>query len=35
LEQKIKARIAKVWGADKKAPVVYAANDMVTLAAEE
>jgi hypothetical protein len=23
-----------VWGADKKVPVVYAENDMVTMAAE-
>ncbi len=33
-EQKIKNSIAKVWGANKKAPVVYAENDMVTMAAE-
>ena len=34
-EQKIKDRIAKVWGADKKVPVVYEENDLVTMAAEE
>lgn len=34
-ELKIKDRIAKVWGTDKKAPVVYAENDMVTMAVEE
>jgi type I restriction enzyme M protein len=33
-EQKIKDRIAKVWGADKKVPVVYEENDMLTMAAE-
>ena len=33
-EQKIKDRIAKVWGADKKAAVVYEENDVVTMAAE-
>ncbi|MCY7310618.1 MAG: restriction endonuclease subunit S, partial [Chitinophagaceae bacterium] len=33
--QKIKDRIAKVWGADKKEGVVYEENDMVTMAAEE
>jgi type I restriction enzyme M protein len=34
-EQKIKDRIAKVWGADKKKPVVYEENYLVTVAAEE
>lgn len=34
-EQKIKDRIAKVWGADKTAPVLYVENDMLTMAAEE
>jgi type I restriction enzyme M protein len=34
-EQKIKDRIAKVWGADKKEAVVYEENDMVSMAAEE
>jgi type I restriction enzyme M protein len=34
-EQKIKDRIAKVWGADKKDGVVYEENDLVTMAAEE
>lgn len=34
-EQKIKDRIAKVWGADKKEGVVYEENDVVTMAAEE
>lgn len=33
-EQKIKHRIAKVWGADKKEAVVYEENEVVTLAAE-
>jgi type I restriction enzyme M protein len=33
-EQKIKDRIAKVWGTDKKEGVVYEENDMVTMAAE-
>lgn len=33
-EQKIKDRIAKVWGADKKERVVYEENDLVTMAAE-
>lgn len=33
-EQKIKDRIAKVWGADKKVSVVYEENDLVTMAAE-
>lgn len=34
-EQKIKDRIAKVWGAEKKEGVVYEENDLVTMAAEE
>ena len=34
-EQKIKDRIAKVWGVDKNEGVVYEQNDMVTMAAEE
>lgn len=34
-EQKIKDRIAKVWGADKAAPVLYGENDELTMAAEE
>jgi type I restriction enzyme M protein len=34
-EQKIKDRIAKVWGADKKVPVLNGENDMLTMAAEE
>lgn len=34
-EQKTKDRIAKVWGADKKVPVLYGENDMLTMAAEE
>lgn len=34
-EQKIKDRIAKVWGADKKEGVMYAENDVVSMAAEE
>ncbi|HNU15506.1 MAG TPA: N-6 DNA methylase, partial [Chitinophagaceae bacterium] len=34
-EQKIKDRIAKVWGADKAAPVLYLENDELTMAAEE
>jgi type I restriction enzyme M protein len=33
-EQKIKDRIAKVWGADKSKPVQYKENEMVTMAAE-
>lgn len=33
-EQKIKDRIAKVWGADKREAVVYAENEEVTIAAE-
>ncbi len=33
-EQKIKDRIAKVWGADKQ-PAVYKENDALTMAAEE
>ena len=33
-EQKIKDRIAKVWGADKAAPVLYGENDELTMAAE-
>lgn len=33
-EQKIKDRIAKVWGADKNAAVPYEENDMLTMAAE-
>ncbi len=34
-EQKIKDRIAKVWGAGKSQPVEYAGNDRITMAAEE
>jgi hypothetical protein len=34
-EKKIKNRIAKVWGTDKKQPVLYGENDMLTMAAEE
>jgi hypothetical protein len=34
-EQKIEDRIAKVWGADKSQLVAYAANDILTMAAEE
>lgn len=33
-EQKIKARIAKVWGVDKSVPAIYRENDMLTMAAE-
>ena len=33
-EQKIKDRIAKVWGTDKSMPVQYQQNEMVTMAAE-
>jgi type I restriction enzyme M protein len=33
-EQKIKDRIAKVWGADKSQPVVYEENEQLTMAAE-
>lgn len=33
-EQKIKDRIAKVWGAGKKETVVYEENDLVMMAAE-
>ena len=33
-EQKIKDRIAKVWGVDKKEGVVYEENDLVMMAAE-
>lgn len=34
-EQKIKDRIAKVWGSDKAVPVLYGENDELTMAAEE
>ncbi len=34
-EQKIKDRIAKVWGAEKAVPVLYGQNDRLTIAAEE
>lgn len=34
-EQKIKDRIAEVWGAEKKEPAIYEENDVVTMAAEE
>lgn len=34
-EQKIKGRIAKVWGSEKKEPVIYDQNDVVSMAAEE
>lgn len=34
-EQKIKDRIAKVWGADKKEVKLYEENNLVTMAAEE
>ncbi len=34
-EQKIKDRIAKVWGTDKKEPVVYEENNLLTMAAED
>jgi type I site-specific restriction endonuclease len=34
-EKKIKDRIAKIWGADKNAPVIYGENDILTMAAEE
>ena len=34
-EEKIKDRIAKVWGADKSQLAVYEENDMITMAAEE
>lgn len=34
-EQKIKDRIAKVWGADKNEGKVYEENDMVSMAAED
>jgi type I restriction enzyme M protein len=33
-EQKIKDRIAKVWGADKKTSLVYEENDLVSVAVE-
>ena len=32
--QNINDRIAKVWGADKKEPVIYEENDVVSIAAE-
>jgi hypothetical protein len=34
-EQKIKNRIAKVWGAEKNTPVMYGEDDALTMAAEE
>jgi hypothetical protein len=34
-EQKIKDRIAKVWGNEKTTPVLYEENDELMLAAKE
>jgi type I restriction enzyme M protein len=33
-EQKIKDRIAKVWGAEKKEPLLYEENELLSLVAE-